>query len=155
VRSEIFMAVRTMVFWVLAPCRLVGRYQRFEQTYYLHLQGWSGDAGKRMDLCRVGKRESWGSDTFFLNLHFHNPEDHHRHLYLNIRGTVLAFQERFDSIHSVCKFVVLLIKTDTRLYSASMDYTVNSLGPRTCLPAPLMMNVAKTLTLWSYLRFYC
>jgi hypothetical protein len=25
-------------FWVLAPCRLVGRYQHFGETYYLRLQ---------------------------------------------------------------------------------------------------------------------
>jgi hypothetical protein len=23
-------------FWVVTPCRLVGRYQRFGETYYLH-----------------------------------------------------------------------------------------------------------------------
>jgi hypothetical protein len=28
-----------MMFWVLAPCRLVDRCQRFRDTYYLHLQG--------------------------------------------------------------------------------------------------------------------
>jgi hypothetical protein len=27
-----------LVFWVLTPCGLVGRYQRFGGTYYLHLQ---------------------------------------------------------------------------------------------------------------------
>jgi hypothetical protein len=30
-----------MFFWVSAPCRFVGRFQRFEETYCLHLQGWS------------------------------------------------------------------------------------------------------------------
>jgi hypothetical protein len=30
-----------MFFWVLVPCRLVGRCQRFGETYCLHLQGWS------------------------------------------------------------------------------------------------------------------
>jgi hypothetical protein len=30
-----------MFFWVLAPCRLVGRWQRFEETYCLHLQTWT------------------------------------------------------------------------------------------------------------------
>jgi hypothetical protein len=42
VRFEVFTAVRIMmmmIFWVLAPCRLVGRYQRFGDTYCLHLQG--------------------------------------------------------------------------------------------------------------------
>jgi hypothetical protein len=29
-----------LVFWVVTPCRLVGRYQRFGGTYCLHLQGW-------------------------------------------------------------------------------------------------------------------
>jgi hypothetical protein len=31
----------SMVFWVVTPCGLVGRYQRFGDTYCLHLQGWS------------------------------------------------------------------------------------------------------------------
>jgi hypothetical protein len=41
VRFEVFTAVRMMrmTFWVLAPCRLVGRCQRFEEIC-LHLQGW-------------------------------------------------------------------------------------------------------------------
>jgi hypothetical protein len=29
---------------VLAPCRLVGRWQHFGETYCLHLQGWSGES---------------------------------------------------------------------------------------------------------------
>jgi hypothetical protein len=28
-----------MLFWVVTPCRLVGRYHRFRETYCLHLQG--------------------------------------------------------------------------------------------------------------------
>jgi hypothetical protein len=41
VRSEVFTAVRmVMMFWALAPCRLVGRCQRFGVTYCFHLQGW-------------------------------------------------------------------------------------------------------------------
>jgi hypothetical protein len=28
-----------LVFWVVTPYELVGRYQRFGGTYYLHLQG--------------------------------------------------------------------------------------------------------------------
>jgi hypothetical protein len=28
-----------MFFWILAPCRLVGRYQHFGETYY-HLKVW-------------------------------------------------------------------------------------------------------------------
>jgi hypothetical protein len=40
VRFEAFAAVRMMMFfWVLAPYRLVGRCQRFRETYYLHLPG--------------------------------------------------------------------------------------------------------------------
>jgi hypothetical protein len=40
-RFEVFTVVRLimMMFWVLAPCRLVGRCQRFGETYCLHLQG--------------------------------------------------------------------------------------------------------------------
>jgi hypothetical protein len=29
-----------LVFWVLTPCGLVGRYQYFDRTYFLHLQDW-------------------------------------------------------------------------------------------------------------------
>jgi hypothetical protein len=40
-RSEVVTAVRMMMmFWVLAPCRLVGRSQRFGETYCLHPQGF-------------------------------------------------------------------------------------------------------------------
>jgi hypothetical protein len=45
VRYEVFTAVRRMMmmlFWVLAPCRLVGRCQRFGETYCFHLQSWRG-----------------------------------------------------------------------------------------------------------------
>jgi hypothetical protein len=42
-RFEVFTAMRMMMmmmfFCVLAPCRLVGRFQRFGETYCLHLQG--------------------------------------------------------------------------------------------------------------------
>jgi hypothetical protein len=30
-----------LVFWVVTPCGLVGRFQRFGETYCPHLQGWS------------------------------------------------------------------------------------------------------------------
>jgi hypothetical protein len=30
-----------LFFWVTAPCRLLGRYQRFGEACSLHLQGWS------------------------------------------------------------------------------------------------------------------
>jgi hypothetical protein len=48
VRFEVLRSVKmTMLFfWVVTPCRLVDRYQRFGETYCLHLQGGSGDAGK-------------------------------------------------------------------------------------------------------------
>jgi hypothetical protein len=29
-----------MLFWVLAPCRIVGRCESFGETYCLHFQGW-------------------------------------------------------------------------------------------------------------------
>jgi hypothetical protein len=38
VRLEVFTAVAMMIFWVLAPCTLIGRCQRFGETYGLHLQ---------------------------------------------------------------------------------------------------------------------
>jgi hypothetical protein len=50
----------TMFFWVSAPCRLIGRCQSFGETYCLHLQGWSGNAGKWRDLYKVKGRERWG-----------------------------------------------------------------------------------------------
>jgi hypothetical protein len=38
VRFEVFWAVKIIMtmFWVLAPCRLVGRFQRFGDTHSLH-----------------------------------------------------------------------------------------------------------------------
>jgi hypothetical protein len=33
-----YISVSMLVFWVATPCRLVGRYQRCEGTYCLHLQ---------------------------------------------------------------------------------------------------------------------
>jgi hypothetical protein len=40
-RSEVLTAVKMsiLVFWVVTPCGLVGRYQRFGRAYYLCLQG--------------------------------------------------------------------------------------------------------------------
>jgi hypothetical protein len=29
------------IFWILSPCRLVGRYRHLRGTWCLHLQGWS------------------------------------------------------------------------------------------------------------------
>jgi hypothetical protein len=34
------MILLVLFLWDLAPCRLVGRCQRFGETYCLHLQGW-------------------------------------------------------------------------------------------------------------------
>jgi hypothetical protein len=31
-----------LLFWVVTPCGLTGSYQRFGETYYLHLQGCVG-----------------------------------------------------------------------------------------------------------------
>jgi hypothetical protein len=33
------MKMLTVVFWVVTPCGLAGRYKRFGDTYCLHLQG--------------------------------------------------------------------------------------------------------------------
>jgi hypothetical protein len=40
-RSEVLTTVKMsiLVFWVVTPCGLIGRYQRFGGIYYLHLQG--------------------------------------------------------------------------------------------------------------------
>jgi hypothetical protein len=37
---EVIMAAKIsmLFFWVVTPCRLAGRYQRFGGTYYFHLQ---------------------------------------------------------------------------------------------------------------------
>jgi hypothetical protein len=40
VRFKVFTALKMMFFWVLAPCRLIGRCRPFGETYCLHLQGW-------------------------------------------------------------------------------------------------------------------
>jgi hypothetical protein len=41
-RFVVYMALRmTMLLWVLTPCR----YQRFRETYFLHLQVWSAEDG--------------------------------------------------------------------------------------------------------------
>jgi hypothetical protein len=34
------LIIMMMFLWVLVPCTLVGRYQCFGETFYLHLQGW-------------------------------------------------------------------------------------------------------------------
>jgi hypothetical protein len=40
-RFDVLTAVRMsmLLLWVVTPCELVGRYQRFGETYCLHLQG--------------------------------------------------------------------------------------------------------------------
>jgi hypothetical protein len=38
-RFDVFTAMRMVMFWILASCRLVGRIQLFEDIYCLHLQG--------------------------------------------------------------------------------------------------------------------
>jgi hypothetical protein len=43
--SEVFTTARVMFFWVLAPCKLVSRCQRFGETYCLHLQDGSLEYG--------------------------------------------------------------------------------------------------------------
>jgi hypothetical protein len=47
VRFEVFAVVKmsVLVSWVVTLCGLVGRYQRFRETYCLHLQGWSAEDG--------------------------------------------------------------------------------------------------------------
>jgi hypothetical protein len=32
--------MQMLIFWVLTLCGIVGKYQRFGGTYYLHLQGF-------------------------------------------------------------------------------------------------------------------
>jgi hypothetical protein len=57
-----------MLFWVLASCRLVSRWQRFGETYCPHFQDWNGDAGKWRDLQML---REWAQSV----LPFCNPED--------------------------------------------------------------------------------
>jgi hypothetical protein len=40
-RFEVLTAAKMLMlfFWIVTPCTLVGRYQRFGETYCLHLQG--------------------------------------------------------------------------------------------------------------------
>jgi hypothetical protein len=56
VRFEVFTAVTIMMmlFWVLAPCGLVGRRQLFGETYCLHLQDFSPEDGDSMFIRNVG-----------------------------------------------------------------------------------------------------
>jgi hypothetical protein len=49
-----------LVFWVVTPCELLGRYQRFGGTYCLHHQGWSEVAGKWIVHFGKGEGLSWG-----------------------------------------------------------------------------------------------
>jgi hypothetical protein len=51
-----------LVFWVVTPCGLVGRYQRFGETYCLLLQGLTF-----VSTCKSTRR--------------YNPEDQHRYLH--------------------------------------------------------------------------
>jgi hypothetical protein len=52
---EALTAVRMMMlfFWVLVPYRLIGRYQRFGETYFLHFQACLED-GDNMFLRNAG-----------------------------------------------------------------------------------------------------
>jgi hypothetical protein len=47
-RFEVLPAVKVsmLIFWVVMPCGLTGRYQRFEGTYCLHLLGLNEVVGK-------------------------------------------------------------------------------------------------------------
>jgi hypothetical protein len=37
--------ITIMLFWVVTPCRLVGRYESFGETYFLHLNGLRSEHG--------------------------------------------------------------------------------------------------------------
>jgi hypothetical protein len=43
-----------MLFWILTPCRMAGRAQRFGEAYCVHLQGEIGDARNWRDLYSQG-----------------------------------------------------------------------------------------------------
>jgi hypothetical protein len=38
-RWEDVIKMAMVVFWIMAPCSIVGGYKVFEGTYHLHLQG--------------------------------------------------------------------------------------------------------------------
>jgi hypothetical protein len=63
------------------PCRLTGRCQRLGETYCLHLQGLSDDAGKWGDLYRIRQREvvGVGNPSAFPYSNF-SPEDGKRYV---------------------------------------------------------------------------
>jgi hypothetical protein len=45
VRFEVLTAAKMAMLWVVTPCRLVTRCQRFEETYFLHFRAegrWRG-----------------------------------------------------------------------------------------------------------------
>jgi hypothetical protein len=79
VRSEVFTAVRMMMMttimmmfmflWVLAPCRLIGRGQRFGEKHCLHFQNRSSDTGMWWDYIYIyirlkeGKTERVGKPS--------------------------------------------------------------------------------------------
>jgi hypothetical protein len=69
-RFEVLKVVRIMMMlWVLAPCTLVYRYKLFGEIYYLHLQGWSSEAG-RVIIFR--KRKGRGRESSaFCSIHLH------------------------------------------------------------------------------------
>jgi hypothetical protein len=55
-RSEVLTAVRMsiLVLWIVTPCGLVGTYQRFGETYCLHLQGVTRKKNNIVNMDSVG-----------------------------------------------------------------------------------------------------
>jgi hypothetical protein len=82
VRFEVFTAVRMIMtlFWVLASCRLVGRCQRFGETYCLILSSTL----KMETVCFSETLSSTDEST-----RRQNPEHHHQQ-FLNFIGCILS-----------------------------------------------------------------
>jgi hypothetical protein len=73
-RFEVFTVVAIIMkfFWVLVPCRLVGRFHSFGDIYCLHLQFTS--APKKEVVCFCEMLASTGQST-----QYQNPEEHHHY----------------------------------------------------------------------------
>jgi hypothetical protein len=114
-RFEVFTAVRMIVFWVWEPCRLVGRCQRFGETYCLHLQGWSGIATVCFSETLASADESTQRQ---------NPGHHHQKRYVvsnvpymwpilqgesNNKQAVLAYLKELSKRYPEVEFPIILL----------------------------------------------
>jgi hypothetical protein len=73
-----------MIFWVLTPCRLVARCQRFGETYCLHLQGWR-------------LRQYVSPQRWHLATNIHGAKSHSNNIFIltTVETSNLTFQMAF------------------------------------------------------------